>query len=255
MHPVSSFWTFTYAQENLSVTPSGVGTLVPDHLSGFFKRLRRSGARCRYFAVGEYGDTTWRPHYHAALFGIPDCENALFRRRWGCECGICRLVSRAWGYGACYPGELTAASAAYVAGYVTKKLTARDDVRLGDRHPEFARMSLRPGIGYDAAGNLAGSIADAIGIPDGDVPVSVRLDGKRMPIGRYLRRVMREKLGYSETGGQPADLRRQAEEMRALLADSGLSEVGFRQLKPFVEHERLDQLEGRSNIWSKKGLL
>lgn len=44
----------------------------------WMKRLRRHFPenKIRFFAAGEYGSETLRPHYHAILFGLPlaDCE-------------------------------------------------------------------------------------------------------------------------------------------------------------------------------------
>ena len=62
------FLTLTYNDDNL---PSDVG-LHKDDLQRFFKRLRKAldTKKIRYFACGEYGDTTSRPHYHAIVFGL-----------------------------------------------------------------------------------------------------------------------------------------------------------------------------------------
>jgi len=40
------------------------------HVQLFFKRLRKQGAKFRYFAVFERGETTGRPHYHLFLHEI-----------------------------------------------------------------------------------------------------------------------------------------------------------------------------------------
>lgn len=48
------------------------GELHPDDLAKFFKRLRKHVA-FKYYAIGEYGTNTLRPHYHAILF----CDEKL----------------------------------------------------------------------------------------------------------------------------------------------------------------------------------
>lgn len=178
-HEHCSFWTGTYKD--------APAELVPDHLKDFWKRLRyHLGHPFRYFGVGEYGDQSWRPHYHAALFGVSVLEH--------------ELVQKAWQHGFVYLGDLTPASAAYVGGYVTKKLTKGDDPRLEGKHPEFARMSLRPGLGLGAV-ELMGAGLTSHGGAHGlaklpDVPTEIRIGGKRYPLGRYLARAMRASVGW-----------------------------------------------------------
>lgn len=70
------------------------------------------------------------------------------------------VLADLWKYGSHQIGAITFESAAYVARYVTKKITGdaaedhyqRVDVRTGEVHvvePEFALMSRRPGIGAE----------------------------------------------------------------------------------------------------------
>lgn len=168
-HPKNSFITLTYEDAEL---PLG-GTLVPKDFQDFLKRLRKavSPYPIRYFGCGEYGDQTQRPHYHAALFGLGP-EDA-------------ETIDKAWGRGFSFTGDLTHDSAQYVAGYVTKKMTSHLDPRLGGRHPEFARMSLRPGIGAPAVGDIADTLTTGPGCDAlarvGDVPHALMLEKKACP--------------------------------------------------------------------------
>lgn len=76
--------------------------------------------------------------------------------------------------------------------------TAIDD-RLQGRYPEFARMSLKPGIGFGILGPLAMTLHQN-GLNDllPDVPSTLRHGKKEMPLGRYLRRKLRVELGRDE---------------------------------------------------------
>ena len=62
------FLTLTYSDESVHYD----GNVHKEHIQKFWKRLRkRLGSRqIRYYAVGEYGTKTFRPHYHAIVSGI-----------------------------------------------------------------------------------------------------------------------------------------------------------------------------------------
>lgn len=208
MYGQNAFATLTYSEDRLRFASTGLATLWPKDLQNWLKRLRAEIApvRIRFYAVGEYGDETWRPHYHAALFGLPSCRRGVtgFGRigesaHWSRCCDMCRLVGETWQHGNVFLGNLELHSAQYVAGYVTKKMTRRNDDRLVGRHPEFARMSNRPGIGSDALWEIASELMRYEPLDDrisqGDVPVALRHGGKQLPLGRYLRKKLRVLIG------------------------------------------------------------
>lgn len=211
-HEASCFVTLTYNEESL---PPG-GTLCPSDAQKFLKRLRKAihPHKIRYYLVGEYGDRTFRPHYHLCLYGLSPDDY--------------QIVADAWSIGGVpighvVVGSLTFESAAYVAGYVTKKMTSRDDPRLGGREPEFARMSLNPGIGAHAMEDVAEILYTKHGSRElaelGDVPGVLRHGSKTFPLGRYLKRKLREKMGIPEFGTSHPALLEQKEELSLLFAD------------------------------------
>lgn len=240
LHERSTFVTLTYDQAHY---PPG-GNLVPRDLVLFLKRLRFhiKPVPIRYFGVGEYGEETWRPHYHLALFGIgreatPD-------------------VQTAWGKGHVFLGDLTAKSAAYICGYVTKKMTSAEDQRLGGRHPEFARMSRRPGIGHGAIEAIRASLDDREGCKQvglvGDVPSTLRHGGKQMPLGRYLKDKLREALGY-EKGLPEGKLLEWLQEMSTVQEAAIRGGTSYR--RQLVETQAILNTETKARIWAKKGSL
>jgi len=181
-HQFSRFVTLTYNKESL---PEG-GVLVAKHMQDYLKALRYRVApvRIRFFGVGEYGDVSKRPHYHLAIFGTGDDA----------------AIRGAWPYGFVHIGTLTPDSAAYIVSYVVKGMTKQGPDGLP---PEFARMSLRPGIGADAMADLGRAVLDPdtgeyVGLVDGDVPTSFKFDGRNFPIGRYLRRKLRRAVWMAE---------------------------------------------------------
>lgn len=205
-HEHSSFITLTYDNEHLPLSESGLPTLVPADLRNFMKRFRHgSVSKLRYYAVGEYGDTTQRPHYHLAVFGYPVClaGRTVLDRATSAPtcCPVCRLVWKSWSKGGIYLGSLTRDSAQYVAGYVTKKMTSRDDYRLGDRYPEFSRMSNRGGLGLRALDPVIDTLKSYhLDKVLEDVPASLAHGGKILPLGRYLRAKLRKGVfGHEDT--------------------------------------------------------
>ncbi len=156
-HVENSWFTITYDDEHL---PYG-GSLVPEHLQKFMKRLRRGigDKEIRFYACGEYGETrTKRPHYHVCCFGF-DFDDKLLRGQseGGFDVYSSEFLDERWGFGRTEIGELTFETAAYTARYCTKKITGEkavghytrilEDGRMVEVEPEFALMSLKPGIG------------------------------------------------------------------------------------------------------------
>lgn len=233
MHAGSSFVTLTYQDGN---RPSELNVRTAQL---FLKRLRRlSNEKIRYFIVGEYGEKSFHPHYHAAIFGLDPITG-------GGSTGHSGLVHSAWCGPACegkggnqclgftYTGDLSPQSASYIAGYVTKKLTVSDNeinkswrekngLLLNGRTPEFARMSLKPGIGaqfMDIVAAQFDSLSADYMESFADVPNVLRHAQKKMPIGRYLKSVLRQKLGYGRKLISNEALQAYEKKMRELFED------------------------------------
>lgn len=153
-HEYAWFLTLTY-----ETVPEN-GSLVPEDLSAFMKRLRvgRKPGTVSFFGCGEYGELGLRPHYHVILFGVPFEDRVPHpdTRRHGVFQSP--ELERLWPHGMSELGTVSMASASYVAGYVRKKVDRLENpnhlLRVDDETgeivsvaPEFARMSLRPAVG------------------------------------------------------------------------------------------------------------
>lgn len=115
-------------------------------------------------------------------------------------------MGKTWGYGDVQVGVLEASSAGYLAGYVTKKMTMRDDPRLMGREPEFARMSNRPGIGADFMWENASTLLTYDLHTQPDVPSGLRHGKKVYPLGRYLQKKARLYVGKKDDKAPPETL-------------------------------------------------
>lgn len=157
LHVQNCFVTLTFNDEHVAKTPEGLLTLPPYQafFQKFLKRLRKSYGKVRYYAVGEYGSRTFRPHYHAIIFGWFPSDAQIHHFEEGHPVYISDQLQRLWSdpetkkpYGFVTVGQVTDASIAYVAKYCMKKITGKkaDDWYKG-RLPESTHMSLKPGIG------------------------------------------------------------------------------------------------------------
>jgi len=162
LYAESCFVTLTYDDDHL---PDD-GGVHPHHFVNLVKRLRHFH-EFRYFHCGEYGDESKRPHYHALFFGwCPDDLIHYSNGPSGEKLYISPYLERMWKFGFVTVGDVTFASAAYVARYATKKITGPKAIDhylscnsiTGEIHqirPEYVTMSRRPGIGkgwYDKFG-------------------------------------------------------------------------------------------------------
>jgi len=242
LHEKSCFLTLTYDDAH---HPTG-GSLVPSHYQKFVRSIRKDFP-IRYFFVGEYGDHSNRPHYHAAMFGLDETDSDYLRRKWGKGHIMC--------------GTLTDESAQYVAGYVVKKLTNGNDpyvrARLGGRHPEFARMSLKPGIGAGAVRSIADVLESDFG-PDvlqqfDGVPPVLRHGSKMLPLGRYLKKRLQDEILFKKKLAPSAqDWERALEERLQLQAVKESPYESDSVAYQKINGQKLLQIEGKSKIWSKK---
>lgn len=228
-HHEKAFIGLSYSELHLPVLDPYFGrspsSLKPKHLQDWLKRMRRGmePLRLRFFAVGEYGDRSWRPHFHVVLFGYPTCVRGRTLREFGSDrpiaykcCPNCRMVQAAWPWGDVDLGTVTHHSASYCASYTVKKMTSPDDTRLHGRHPEFARMSLRPGIGVDAMWDVASTMMQ-YGLDESmaDVPSAMRYGNRELPLGRYLRGKLRGMVGRDEKA-PPSTVQAISEELQPL---------------------------------------
>lgn len=130
------FLTITYADHNIKHSFNGYPTLDKTDFQKFMKRLRKlHKEKLKYYAAGEYGDKTERPHYHVILFNAKQ-----------------ELIDKAWSLnneplGHVHYGQLSEASATYSLKYINKigKIPAHE---LDDREPEFQLMSKGLGKNY-----------------------------------------------------------------------------------------------------------
>lgn len=232
-HERAGFFTFTY--EDQFLPPDGA--LRKKDFQDFMKRLREriEPVRIRFFAVGEYGDKTARPHYHAMLYGLgpEDFE----------------VVQKCWPWGHIHVGEVTKESCQYVAGYVTKKMMNKDDPRLKGRPPEFVLCSRRPGLGAAAADAIGKSLTRSSGgalwvAREGDVPKVTRVEGGFMPLGRYMVGKIRLAVGMEDEKSPPAKLEEFKTKMSAMRVAVG--ENAFKAGVGIVDWEKADKVLARA---------
>lgn len=154
-HASATFVTLTYKPEKVPVT------LSKRHVQLWLKRLRKAHAKkqrqagirpeavkpLRFFATGEYGETTNRPHYHAIVYSTSTSDAPLIQKTWPNGWADVKPADRA--------------AIAYVAGYAAKKYGDSVQHTKGERidpetgevynyQPPFLQMSRMPGLGATA---------------------------------------------------------------------------------------------------------
>lgn len=166
------FFTLTYDDEHLPYADCGVPTLVKKDFQDFMKRFRKKFGKVRYFMCGEYGDRTYRPHYHSIMFGLKLDDLQVYkvvkRNDQVYTYYNSPSVDLTWGKGYVVIAECTPETCSYCARYSLKKvgfntnkstnLMRLDDPNISDLdfhkalqgcefiQPVFCLMSRRPGI-------------------------------------------------------------------------------------------------------------
>jgi len=159
------FLTLTYNNDHLPISKLGYQTLVKKDLQDFFKRLRKAHKAdhktLRYFAVGEYGGITKRPHYHIILF---NANYLLVESAWSFQHiehqpkyhnKTGRLLKsttkvktlKEIGY-VHYGFDVHEEAAGYTVKYISKTCYIGKNQKIDDRQPNFRLMSKGIGKNY-----------------------------------------------------------------------------------------------------------
>lgn len=161
------FVTYTYDDQHIPIIETSDGRFVQSvkkrDFQLYLKRLRKrlEPQSLRYYVCSEYGEHTFRPHYHAIMFynGARDFRN---------------LLALDWTFGFISIGSVTTSSIAYTTKYVLKGSTTPP----GACEP-FCLSSRNPAIGLcylDLSTELYHMNHDF-----------VTLDGRKLSMPRYLR--------------------------------------------------------------------
>lgn len=174
--------TFTYDQENVPYEEETGLILDKKHLIDLTKRIRNyvdrqklpkeytgkkinfiKGLKMKYYAVGEYGDETGRPHYHILFFNFPvvdpEAAHNLFLFAWENK-------------GFVYIDRLSTKAMRYVCGYIVenkKKLKTA-----------FVNRSKGIGESYLTVNNQKYHVENL-------QPYAKKLNGTSVKLGKYYR--------------------------------------------------------------------
>ena len=196
---VSWFITLTYNDEfldQLSFSDNyGLASLDYTHMDEFIKGLRNKfrDAELDYFYSGEYGDNSFRPHFHMILYNALISDLVFFKLNDnGDPIYTSETLSNLWkNRGFVTVSRFSWRGAAYTASYVEKKRDGRKlcEYTAVGLEPEKARMSRRPGLAYEYYCDHADELWKNYGL---SVARDVNSSG-HLGMPRYFRKLALEK--------------------------------------------------------------
>lgn len=256
-HEENCFVTLTYNDEHC---PKDFN-LNPAEMKLWMYRIRKAlqPVRVRFCLVGEYGHAGSRlinPHYHANLFGVGPLTPV--RKTY-----FAQLVQESWPFGFTMCEEFTPQRAAYVAGYIVKKLTDRLNPMMANMEPEFSRQSNRPGLGAPFISLMTHSLKKWMSTRSAiDMPREIKIGHKTVPLDRYLLRRLREALSLDAADVQTAKDKESWErsiEMRFLLEEAQAASPGAVITATNIYHQqssqKIKQRLHRYAIWQSQRTL
>lgn len=192
------------------------------HLTKFFKRLRKKSPNIRYYAVGEYGSKTWRPHYHIILFNA-DIQSVL----------------DSWKLGEVHFGNVSEASIGYTLKYISKEGKVPQH-KNDDRIPEYSRMSKGLGDNYITDKTRKWHLDD----------IEKRMylplqDGKKAPMARYYKDRIYNKQERGYLKGVMEKLALEMEEQERLHLGENYDHI-------LAERVKINQLKMKKNAKTDK---
>lgn len=179
---LTCFATLTYDDEHLPMQYDDkfgfLAVLDKEHIQKFLKRFRKAiePIKLRYYVAGEYGETTFRPHYHFILFFRDESDGELVAKEFG---NLMNKFFNAWPYGSINDFQVAQSSGAsmYAAKYVMKDYAKNNLAAIAV--PPFSLKS--QGLGRDFVESSKSYYND------GTMKLTVPLNGLDVPMPRYLR--------------------------------------------------------------------
>lgn len=177
------FVTLTYSPESVPITTKGYMTLKKEDVQWFIHKLRKitdkkyknEKTTIKYYACGEYGSHTFRPHYHIIIFGADPNLISKAWRRFNQESGKTEDI------GTIHIGEVSGASIGYTLKYINKP--SRIPIHKNDdRIKEFSLMSKRLGANYINEKTIKWHHADPV-----NRYYTPLKDGKKIALPRYYK--------------------------------------------------------------------
>lgn len=160
------FLTLTYDNDNIQKNESKknehIYSLNKKDLQLFMKRLRKSYSqlcvkhgisenKLRFFAAGEYGDNSYRPHYHIIIFGMQILDLVFYKTSAEYfDYFISEWLNNIWQKGFVVVAKASWQTFNYVARYIMKKQKGENSSLYEELgvESEFCTMSRKPGLGY-----------------------------------------------------------------------------------------------------------
>lgn len=139
-HKFCYFVTLTYLDAFLPFIRGHGVCLSKRDLTLFLKALRNTGLKFRYFACGEYGSSSNRPHFHLIIF----TDSKLELKQIGLNAFKSSLLENCWSKGIVSVSIADGGCIAYTAGYMQKKTKIDNSKYLVK---PYIVMSRRPAIG------------------------------------------------------------------------------------------------------------
>lgn len=154
--------------------PNRIPYICNRDLDLFLKRLRSyyPDEKLRYYAVSEYGPTSFRPHWHLLLFS----NSERFSQT------VLENVSKAWSYGRCDASLSRGFAAPYVASYINSFVALPD---FYTQMPKVVRPKSFHSIGFTES-NL---FPRKVRIAEIDAVADKCLDGVRIERDGYFRTI------------------------------------------------------------------
>lgn len=219
-----SFITLTYNDKHLPYSPSGFPSLKRRDYTDFMKRLRKkinayypNNPKLKYYACGEYGGETHRPHFHAIMYNLPLDHVTMTDMDAETNTVTNNNLKGTWqkGHVDVVPGN--EGTMAYVAKYIMKK-TYKDrqiidydsgEVLEDDREPEYSVMSKKLGLNYLTDQTIKHH-------KDNEKPF-IHVNGHPMALPRYFKERLFSKPQRRVMARLAADLRREQLEQDDLI--------------------------------------